>query len=340
MLVTTRSTSTEKLEKLLKCPQRFTKIMGFSEKGVQEYFQKFFEDMDLSKQGHEQVKSQETLYTACFNPVMCWLICYVFKQKHNMGTRITSELKSTTSVFIDFVFILLEHHCQDLSQSEKFILLKNLAQLANDGMLKGKILFERHFVPEVTVNVVGLPFLCSFHHRDGTCMKEMYSFAHLSFQEFFAALFYILLDKTEVKTNIKQLLSSVLDQHQRFQNYHLLPVIQFLFGLSNKNATDFINEKHVASREIGFLLEKWMRTFVKNDHMAYLNSFTLQCLYEVNNKNVVMNVMKIWERGRAGIEISLGQMTGYHAAAYCLQFCRHIRHLDLHASTIQTLKMM
>ncbi|XP_053083381.1 uncharacterized protein LOC113533584 isoform X2 [Pangasianodon hypophthalmus] len=342
LLVTTRSTSTEKLGKLLKCPQRFTEIMGFSEKGVQEYFQKFFEDKDLSKQVHEQVKIHEALYTACFSPVMCWLICNVFKQKHNIGTRMTSGLKSTTSIFIDFVFTLLEHHCQDLNQSQQFILLKNLGQLAEEGMLKGKILFERHFVPEVILNMVGLPFLCTFHHREGTRMKEMFSFMHLSFQEFFAALFYILIDKAEAETKIKQLLSSVSDLFQISQNSHLLPVIQFLFGLSNKKVTNLINEKHVVSREIGSLLEKWMHTFVKNDMMANFSSFTLHCLYEVNDRNVVMNVMKIWETGRAGVKILLSssQMTDYRAAAYCLQFCRRIRSLYLRASTMQTLKMM
>lgn len=344
LLITTRSTSTKKLGKLLKCPQRFTEIIGFSEEGVQEYFQKFFEDTNLSNQVHDQVKTHEALYTACFSPVMCWLICNVFKQKHNMGTRMTSGLKSTTSIFIDFVFILLEHHCQDLNQTEQFNLLKNLGQLAEEGMLKGKILFERQFVPEVILNLVGLPFLCTFHHREGTHVKEMFSFLHLSFQEFFAALFYVLLDKAEAETKINQLLSSVSDLFKMSKNSHLLPVIQCLFGLSNKKVINLINEKHqhVVSRKIGSLLEKWMHTFVKNDMMTHFSSFTLHCLYEVNDKNVVMNIMKIWETGRAGVKILLSssQMTDYRAAAYCLQFCRRIRSLYLCASTMQTLKMM
>ncbi|XP_053343178.1 NACHT, LRR and PYD domains-containing protein 1 homolog [Clarias gariepinus] len=342
LLVTTRSTSTEQLGKLLKCPQRFTEIMGFSEKGVEEYFLKFFKDTVLSKQVHEQVKTYNTLYTACFSPVMCWLICTSFKQKSNIGTKMTSTFKSTTSIFIDFVFILLEHHCQDLNQFEKFGLLKHLGQLAEDGMRKGEILFARQVVPEIILNRVGLPFLCTFTHKDGVHMKEMFSFLHLSFQEFFAALFYILQDKTEAETKIKQLLLSDSDQFQFSRMAHLFPVIQFLFGLSNKEVINSINEKHEVTREIGSLLVQWMQAFVKSNMVEFYSTFPLHCLHEVNDENVVRNVMKNWEAGTFGVEITLSssQMSEYHVAAYCLQFCRHIRCLHLHANTVQTLKIM
>ncbi|XP_046732033.1 uncharacterized protein LOC124402812 isoform X2 [Silurus meridionalis] len=340
LLVTTRSTSTEKLSKLLKCPHSFREIMGFSKKGVQEYFQKFFEDKELSTQVHEQVKTHDVLYTACFSPVMCWLICNVFKQKADMGARM-KQLKSTTSIFIDFVFILLEHHCQDLNQSQKFILLKNLGQLAEEGMQKGKILFERHFVPELILNLVGIPFLCTFQYKAGAHIKEMFSFLHLCFQEFFAGLFYILLDNKECKIKIKQLLSSVSDG---FHYSHLLPVIRFLFGFCNKNVTNLINEKHqhTVSQEISSSLEEWIQTFVRQRKSRPYSSFIIHCLYEVKDQNLVRNVMKCWETNEDGINIFLSssQMTEYHAAAYCLQFCRNIRYLSLHASSVHILNML
>lgn len=334
LLVTTRSTSSEELGKLLKCPQCFTEIMGFSEKGVQEYFQKFFEDQDLSTQVHEQVKMHEALYTACFSPVMCWIICNIFKQKHDMGRELTSGLKSTTAIFIDFVLTMLEHHCQDLNQSQQFILLKNLGQLAEEGMLKGKILFEKQLVPEVIINMVGLPFLCTFHQREGTHVKEMFSFMHLSFQEFFTALFFVSLDKTASEPKVQQLLSMY------HGNSHLSPVIQFLFGLSNKKVTKLIHKRHphIVIRGIGSLLEKWMYRLVKMN--SNFSSFILPCLYEFKDEKVAINVMKIWETKTAGVNLFLTQMTEYHAAVYCLHFCRHISSLHLSNCTMQTLKMM
>ncbi|XP_048020129.1 NACHT, LRR and PYD domains-containing protein 1 homolog [Megalobrama amblycephala] len=58
MLVTTRSIAADPVMNLLKGPQRFTEIMGFSERGVQEYFHKFFQDELLFKKTYESVKDK------------------------------------------------------------------------------------------------------------------------------------------------------------------------------------------------------------------------------------------------------------------------------------------
>ncbi|XP_036417449.1 NACHT, LRR and PYD domains-containing protein 1 homolog [Colossoma macropomum] len=210
LLVTTRSIAAEKLGKLLKFPQRFTEIMGFSENGIQQYFQKFFEHDERSRQVYEEVKANGTLYSVCSSPVMCWLVCSVFKEKSKTSKKMTRGFRGTTSIFIDFVFILLEHHCQGLTESQQHDLLKDLGQLAHEGILEGRVLFQRNKVPETILNVLdstNIPFLCTFHCKDRINMKEMFSFMHLSFQEFFAALLYTFLDETEAKTEIEKLLS-------------------------------------------------------------------------------------------------------------------------------------
>ncbi|KAL0201354.1 hypothetical protein M9458_004541, partial [Cirrhinus mrigala] len=117
LLVTTRSTATDKLSDLLKGPQRFTEIMDFSEKGVEEYFQKFFQDEELFRKSYTFVKPNETLFTACSIPVICWIICTTIKERFKVGADVTSGLETTTSIYVDFVFTLLQHHCQDLNQS-------------------------------------------------------------------------------------------------------------------------------------------------------------------------------------------------------------------------------
>ncbi|KAI4885534.1 hypothetical protein NFI96_024027, partial [Prochilodus magdalenae] len=71
LLVTTRSTATPALRRLLRSQHRFVEILGFSEKGVEEYFQKFFKDEKeaLSRRALECVKTNQNLFTACFIPV-------------------------------------------------------------------------------------------------------------------------------------------------------------------------------------------------------------------------------------------------------------------------------
>ncbi len=135
LLVTTRSTATKTLGGLLKHPQRFTEIIGFSEKEVEEYFQRFFQNEELFRKAFECVKANETLITACSIPVICWIICTVMRERFSDGADVTSGLETTTSIYVDFVSTLLEHHCQGLSQSVP-ILLSSLGQLAERGMLE------------------------------------------------------------------------------------------------------------------------------------------------------------------------------------------------------------
>ncbi|XP_036417461.1 uncharacterized protein LOC118801314 [Colossoma macropomum] len=344
LLVTTRSIAAKKLGKLLKHTQRFTEIMGFSENGIQQYFQKFFENNEHCRQMYEEVKANGTLYSACSSPVMCWLVCSVFKEKSKMSKRMSkSGFRSTTSIFVDFVFILLEHHCQGLTESQQRGLLKDLGQLAHKGILKGRVLFQRNKVPETILNVLDstrIPFLCTFHYKDRINVKEMFSFMHLSFQEFFAALLYTFLDETEAELKLEKLLSASLQG-----NYHLLPIVQFLFGLSNKAVSDLLMKKHqqTVSHATCAQMDKWLYEFVLQNTIrlnAHLCSFALHCLYEVDDKYMVQNAMEIWETNGVEIQLRSSNMTDYHAAAHCLQFCRRIRSLDLQTSTVENLKML
>uniref|UniRef100_A0A673K1T4 NACHT domain-containing protein n=1 Tax=Sinocyclocheilus rhinocerous TaxID=307959 RepID=A0A673K1T4_9TELE len=304
LLVTTRSTAVDKLENVLKKPQCFVEIMGFSEKGVSEYFRKFFEDEEFSSQVYEQVKIHEMLYTACFIPVICWIICTIFKRKGKDGV-VTSELTTTTSIFVDFVLTLLKHH-SSLNQHDELNLLKDLGQLAESGTPKRQVLFSRNNLPKAISDLPNIPFLCTFHQQERTYLKEMFGFLHLSFQEFFTALFYMLTDKAEAKIKVKQLLESAGNGRR---NEHLLPVIRFLFGLSNKKVSRLIPGEHPKSTStvIRALLEKWISKVIEKNIMDtfYMSDFILHCLYELQDREILKNVMKLWERSGINIHWSL-----------------------------------
>ncbi|KAK9955877.1 hypothetical protein ABG768_015722 [Culter alburnus] len=153
LLVTSRSTATDTLSKLLKGPQRFSEIMGFSEKGVEEYFQKFFQNEELFRKAYTLVKTNETLITGCSIPVVCWIICTTIKERLKTGADVTSGLETTTSIYVDFVCTLLKHHCQGLSQSST--LLRSLGQLAERGMLEQQVLLDEKSVDETVSDPAG-----------------------------------------------------------------------------------------------------------------------------------------------------------------------------------------
>ncbi len=335
LLITTRSSAVDKLENILKKPQCFVEIMGFSEKGVSEYFRKFFEDEEFSSQVFEQVKIHEMLYTACFIPVICWIICTIFKRKGKDGV-VTSELTTTTSIFVDFVFTLLKHH-SSLNQHEELDLLKNLGQLAESGTPKRQVLFSRNNLPKAISDLPNIPFLCTFRQQERTYLKEMFGFLHLSFQEFFTALFYMLTDKAEAKIKVKDLLESAGNGRC---NEHLLPVIRFLFGLSNKKVSRLILGEHPTTIVIRAQLEKWINKVIEKNIMNtfYMSDFILHCLYELHDRDILKNVMKLWERSGIKIHWTL-KGVDCQAVMYCLQYSSRIMSMEVKCNAID-LKML
>ncbi|XP_026050762.1 NACHT, LRR and PYD domains-containing protein 3-like [Carassius auratus] len=337
LLVTTRSTSVDKLEIVLKKPQCFVEIMGFSEKGVSEYFRKFFEDEEFSSQVYEQMKIHEMLYTACFVPVICWIVCTIFKRKGKNGVA-TSVLTTTTSIFVDIVLTLLKHH-SSLNPHDELNLLKNLGQLAESGTPKRQVLFSRNNLPKAISDLPNIPFLCKFHQQERIYIKEMFRFLDLHFQEFFTALFYMLTDKAEVKIKVRELLESVgYGRH----NMQLLPVIRFLFGLSNKKVSRLIPGEHTKSTStiIRAELEIWISKVIEKNIMDsfYMSDFILHCLYELNDRNILKKVMKLWERSGINIHWSLKEVDS-HVVMYSLQYSSRIMTMEV-KSNAKDLKML
>lgn len=110
LLVATRSTALDKLNRVVKNPVRCAEILGFSKEGVEEYFQRFFKKEQHSQQAYDSVRKNETLFTACFIPVICWIICTVYREQFYEGTEMIQSLETTTSIFVEFVATLLKHH--------------------------------------------------------------------------------------------------------------------------------------------------------------------------------------------------------------------------------------
>lgn len=340
LLVTTRTEDTVK--KLLKRQSYFTEMMGFYEKKVEMYFRKVF----LIK-AYCSLIANENLFTACSIPV----ICRIISEKVKFGT-VTSRLEMTTDIYIDFVCTLLEHHCQGLSQSVP-TLLKSLGHLAERGMLEQQVLFDEKTFYKTVSDAAGSPFLRKFLFKRRIHKETMFSFMQLSFQEFFTALYYVLLDEEESKKKVRELLHavergwaftswtdrdvSVADSEISTSKW-LQPVIPFLCGLCKKDWNSTVFEKHnmavSTSRETQ--LKEWISQFshrYQNEHMLLI----LHCLYELQDKSFVWTILK----GLILIDLSKIplKMTDCWVLKYCLQCCEHIRNLKLQV-TSDNLKML
>ncbi|XP_063047422.1 NACHT, LRR and PYD domains-containing protein 12-like isoform X2 [Engraulis encrasicolus] len=324
LLLSTRSNAKDELSCLVTDSQRFVDILGFNEEAVKDYFHRFFCDMHVGDTMFELVKTTQSLYTACFIPVICWVTCIVFREQVQKGVHISTKLETATSIFARIVSTLLKHQSLDLSLPLPS-LLSSLGQLAEKGMQENRVLFSQKDVLNVASDPDKGALLCKHLVNKTVQQEEMFSFMHLSFQEFFTALHYTLHQDEEM---LKRLLDS--DTHNNWQT-QCRPVIQFLFGLANtkliKNLDDLQLTPYTSS--IRGHLEKWIMKeiqHVKNESDTTRALFILHCLNELHEEEFVKKAMDDW----GSLFFSTAYLTRMDCwvLRYCLLCCPTIKRLE------------
>uniref|UniRef100_A0A8C3T4Y8 NACHT, LRR and PYD domains-containing protein 3 n=1 Tax=Chelydra serpentina TaxID=8475 RepID=A0A8C3T4Y8_CHESE len=332
LLITTRPTALEKLKQNLKFPC-YAEIMGFSGEERKEYFYKFFCDEKKATQAFNFVKENEMLFTMCFVPIVCWIICTVMKQQMGKGEDLAQTSKTTTSVYLLFLSTLLTDHFTDSIQESKTILWK-LCSLAADGILERKILFEEGDLKKHNLSLSKIQSLFlnkNIFQKDTEC-ESVYSFIHLSFQEFFAALFYVLEEDEETMKksfSSKKDVNNLLNIYGPSKNNYLMLTVRFLFGLINKERLNDMEKKlHCkTSSEIKMDLLKWFEVEAKKifsiPYKAYKELHDqlelFHCLYESQEEEFVKSAMANFQEIRLE-HIRLTTMDEI-ALSFCVKNC-------------------
>lgn len=328
LLITTRPTASEKLCKLISKRQMcFTEILEFSSEKVKEYFGKFFKEKQNFERAYQCVRMNEMLFSSCCIPVICWIVCTVLRD----GADTIKKLQTTTSIFVHVVHTLLID-----DEGRRHDLLRSLCKLAEKGTLKRKFLFSETEVNDVMSTNNRNPFLWKLN------LQKKYSFFHQSFQGFFTALHYIMMENVEAQDKVNDLLTSLQGESLK-ENSQLRSVIQFLFGLSNvkmsgrevltgSGHTPTTPEpNHKDSFSVKTQLKNWLCTEVTKSETSEVTSevtcFFLHCLYELQDMPFVKDALEDVE----SIDLSHCHLKKRDCfiLRYCLQCCPRIRHLTL-----------
>uniref|UniRef100_A0A8C0J1D0 NACHT domain-containing protein n=1 Tax=Chelonoidis abingdonii TaxID=106734 RepID=A0A8C0J1D0_CHEAB len=327
LLITTRPTALEKLQQNLKFP-RYAEIMGFSAEERKEYFHKFFCDEKKATQVFNFVKENEMLFTMCFVPIVCWILCMATEQQMKREKALSETSKTTTSVYFLFLSTLLTDCFTDSihMQPSKTTLWK-LCSLAADGILEWKILFEEGDLKKHNLSLSNIHSL-------------VYSFIHLSFQEFFAALFYGLEKDEETKQKSltsKKDVNQLLKIYGPSKNNYLMLTVRFLFGLLNKERLNDMEKKlHCkTSSTVKLELLKWFEVEAKKiSSLPYKDSEELHdqlelfhCLYESREEEFAKRAMANFQ----GIRLEHIRLTTMDVIAFsfCVKNCRSNQSLYL-----------
>ncbi|XP_062397002.1 NACHT, LRR and PYD domains-containing protein 12-like isoform X2 [Sardina pilchardus] len=187
--------------------QLVTEIQGFNECHREEYFRKVIPEK--AEQIIAYVKSKRSLYIMCHIPVFCRITAAVLGGTGEEQSAADQEMpKTLTEMYTQFsVFQItrINERCEKkMSPEEKGELLVKLGKLAFKHLEKGTLIFYENDLTECDINVNTGALqagLCTkiFKKESAMSGESIFSFVHLSVQEFLAALYLLHTHATEKK---------------------------------------------------------------------------------------------------------------------------------------------
>uniref|UniRef100_UPI00358F736E NACHT, LRR and PYD domains-containing protein 12-like isoform X2 n=1 Tax=Myxine glutinosa TaxID=7769 RepID=UPI00358F736E len=331
LLVTTRLVGLQWLHHVCYDPisTYMVEIVGFSHEKTEEFFEKFYRNKDKAKQVLQYLSENDVLSSLCFNPVFCWITATCLSRNfdsHEGSTRDPLP-KTMTELFSLYLHLHLEHHGGESITSSADSLLR-LCRLAFHGVKERKILFSEEDLKSegITQSSALLHFLQRI--RPGTMVSRWligegitkphpaflsevflktevesvchYEFFHLTVQEFFAALYFVLpqckesMDEVFLRSKNRdddrfQVEVSVDEVFVRSKNRDddLFQVVQqFVSGLFADKPRRTLGRHFKLSTKPKHKIHSWLQEHKHKD----LNCF--HCVFELQDVEFTKTMMK------------------------------------------------
>ncbi|XP_029938230.1 NACHT, LRR and PYD domains-containing protein 12-like [Salarias fasciatus] len=238
---------------------RLTEVRGFTDAQKEEYFRRRLSDEELSSRIISHIQTSRSLHIMCGIPVFCWITATVLE--HMLSSEQRGELPQTlTDMYSHFVLVQthrkkLKYHegptkgLRKLTEADRELLL-NLGRMAFKYLAKGYILFYQEDLEQCGLDVTEASLfsgICTqiFKRESVIFQKAVYSFVHVTVQEFLAAVFMFhcftsgktdvlttFIRKNDAFTSLDIFLQKVVEKSVRSPNGHLDLFVRFLHGLS------------------------------------------------------------------------------------------------------------
>ncbi|KAK1803306.1 hypothetical protein P4O66_004088 [Electrophorus voltai] len=207
------------------CVDQVTEVRGFSDPKKEEYFRKRIRDQSLANKIISHMKSSRSLYIMCHVPVFCWIAATVLERM--LGEAESGEIpKTLTQMFTRFLIFQIKHKDRkyygktetDPQQTKKSVLA--LGKLAFQQLEKGNLIFYEEDLRACSIDVKEVSVysgVCTqiFREESGLHLGKVFSFVHLSVQEFLAALYAFLSFISNNKNVLEQQTTKVLNDFKR-----------------------------------------------------------------------------------------------------------------------------
>ncbi|XP_049328851.1 NLR family CARD domain-containing protein 3-like isoform X3 [Astyanax mexicanus] len=307
------------------CIDQVTEVRGFSDPQKEEYFRKRIRDQSLAERIITHMKSSRSLYIMCHIPVFCWISATVLERM--LGEAEGGEIpKTLTQMFTHFLIFQIKHRSQkyqrksdvDLKQTRKIIL--SLGKLACQQLEKGNLIFYEEDLRKCSIDVREVSVysgVCTqiFRQESELHLGKVFSFVHLSVQEFLAAL-YVFLSFISNNRNVLQqkhsgfgfskkgtmsdFLKRAVDKALQSENGHLDLFLRFLLGLSLESNQTLLRGLLIQTENISHSKEevvKYIKQKIRENPSPEKTISLFHCLNELNDHSLVQEVQKYLNRG-------------------------------------------
>ncbi|XP_010845735.1 PREDICTED: NACHT, LRR and PYD domains-containing protein 1 isoform X2 [Bison bison bison] len=318
LLITARTAALQKFIPSLKQPC-WVEVLGFSKSSRKDYFYEYFTEESQATRAFSVVESNQALLTMCLTPLVSWLACTCLKQQMEAGEELSLKSQTMTALYLRYLAQAIQ--AQPLGTQ-----LRGFCTLAAEGICQGKTLFspgdlKKHGLDGV---INATPLKMDVLQKHPTSLN--YSFIHLCFQEFFAAVSFALGDMGD-KSDHPNSTGSMekLVEVYGINNLFGAPTVHFLSGLLSEQGSremeNIFQCKLSWERKRESLL-RWAELELRRERYS-LQLF--HCLYEIQDEEFLTQAMAHFQGTRVCIRTSMELLV----FTFCIRFCSHVWRLQL-----------
>ncbi|XP_063067158.1 NACHT, LRR and PYD domains-containing protein 12-like, partial [Engraulis encrasicolus] len=293
------------------CVDLVTEIRGFNDPQKEEYFRKRISDENLANRTIIHLMSSRSLNIMCHIPLVCWILSTVVERTTEISEKETFP-RTLTQIYSHFLNIQASVQKTKFSgrQEQDDEIFVKLGKLAFQQLEKGNLIFYEEDLAKADIDVKEASVY------SGVCTQifraergSVFSFVHLSIQEFLAALHVLLslrnreksrnMSDPQITSQLSALFTAetlhelhriAVDLALQNKNGYLDLFLRFLLGLSVESNQSLLkrlvpqigSQSQISEQTVQYIKE---RIRAESESVQRINLF--YCLNELNQHAVV-----------------------------------------------------
>ncbi|XP_071380139.1 NACHT, LRR and PYD domains-containing protein 3-like isoform X2 [Centroberyx affinis] len=305
-----------------------TEVRGFTDPQKEEYFRKRFRDEEQASRIISHIKTSRSLHIMCHIPVFCWVTATVLKDLLKTSEREEDLPKTLTEMYTKFLVFQIDQTKEKYGTENCIQYIQSLAQLAFHQLEKGNLIFYEKDLKKSGINfneasVYSGVFTQIFKEQDrpkkDKDKNKMFSFVHLSIQEFLAAVHVVLslinsnknvMSKPRLtfknlqmffsKTSATKIHRIAIDKALQSPNGHLDLFLRFLLGLSLETNQDLLEDlltQTESSSQTNQETVQYIKKKIRENPSPERSINLFHCLNELNDRSLVEEIQQYLRSG-------------------------------------------